>query len=201
MLRYLTTTGIVFYFILYGVSASRYPGGNQIDHQEAGFSWAQNYGCNLFNEQALNGQINPARPFAILANLILCVAIAWFFVRYGSKHPVSKKWSRITQIAGVFSMFFASILFTRFHDITSILSGIFGVIALWGVYMGLQKDQQYSLIRYGFICFILIAVNNAIYFSEKGIYYLPVIQKITLVVILSWVVLVENGMATSIKNI
>ena len=74
-------------------------------------------------------------------------------------------------------MFFASILFTRFHDITSILSGIFGVIALWGVYMGLQeKINNTPLIRYGFICFILIAVNNAIYFLEKGIYYLPVIQ-------------------------
>ena len=65
-------------------------------------------------------------------------------------------------------MFFASILFTRFHDITSILSGIFPVLLLCGEYMGLQKDQIILLDSIWFCFFILIAVNNAIYFL-KGI--------------------------------
>jgi hypothetical protein len=59
--------GTLIYLLLYIVATFFYPGGSQVDKNSFGFSWAQNYWCNLLNENAINGQHNSARPIAIAA--------------------------------------------------------------------------------------------------------------------------------------
>src|SRR3954449_6164304 len=59
--------GIILFLLLYFIATLYYPGGAQFDKTTKGFSWTQNYWCNLLNENAINGLPNPARPIAITA--------------------------------------------------------------------------------------------------------------------------------------
>jgi len=57
--------GILLFTLCYLVAALLYPGGSQANKTSIGFTWINNYWCNLLNDTAMNGQPNPARPMAI----------------------------------------------------------------------------------------------------------------------------------------
>jgi hypothetical protein len=57
--------GTLLFVVLYLVASSLYPGGSQVDKGSIGFSWTNNYWCNLLSGNAINGQPNPAKPYAI----------------------------------------------------------------------------------------------------------------------------------------
>lgn len=71
--------GISLFAVLYFIATQYYPGGSQADVKSIGFSWQHNYWCNLLNENAMNGQANPARPIAISAMIILCFSLTYFW--------------------------------------------------------------------------------------------------------------------------
>jgi len=70
--------GALLFIIFYIIAITLYPGGSQADISSKGFSWMNNYWCNLLNEKAMNGEYNTARPFAIAGMLLLCISMAAF---------------------------------------------------------------------------------------------------------------------------
>src|SRR5829696_8591889 len=74
--------GIMLFVILYIFAAILYPGGSQADKRSIGFSWLNNYWCNLVNEKAINGQVNIAQPLAIFAMFILGLSLAVFWYQF-----------------------------------------------------------------------------------------------------------------------
>jgi len=72
--------GTLLFTCLYFIATLFYPGGSQADKNSKGFSWTNNYWCNLLNENAMNGQHNAARPIAITAMLVLCTTLMIFWV-------------------------------------------------------------------------------------------------------------------------
>ncbi|MEP7323625.1 MAG: hypothetical protein ABI761_16995, partial [Saprospiraceae bacterium] len=153
--------------------------------------WINNYWCNLMNPVAMNGMVNPARSVAILGNITLTMTISFFFYSYGQSSFAKSYWKIITPWTGLISMLLAAFLFTSYHDILSVISGFFGVIALAGVFSGLYLAGSRLLISLGFIVLAFIVLNNLIYFSTFGIRFLPVLQKATLLIIFIWVLKVH----------
>lgn len=182
------TIGILIFFLLFVYSSTLYPGGHTNDLNSEGFDWFNNYWCNLTNVRAMNGQLNPARPSSILAMIILCTSLGIFFVQFAEIYTKNKLWKHIIQIGGVLSMFFASLIFTTYHDIMIIISSFFGCFVIIGVI----KDMYHSnLNRYkcsGLFCFFLLGLNNYIYYSNHYIEYLPFLQKITFLTVLLWII-------------
>lgn len=84
-LAYTPTIGILIFVGLFFYSSLLYPGGSQANINAMGFSWAQNYWCNLMNERGMNDQINPGKPFAILGMLILVISLMVFLFNLDSK--------------------------------------------------------------------------------------------------------------------
>jgi hypothetical protein len=70
--------GTIVFVCLYLLAAAYYPGGSQADPNAKGFSWLNNYWCNLLNENAMNGQHNSARPMAVTAMAVLGLTLAGF---------------------------------------------------------------------------------------------------------------------------
>jgi hypothetical protein len=173
---------------LYIYAATLYPGGSQVHPFSNGYEWLNNYWCNLMNPVAMNGKINPARSVAILGNMILVMTMCFFFFSSSQSAFVRGYWKIITPWAGLLSMLLAGFLFTAYHDMLSILSGFFGVIALAGVFSGLFHAGSKSLIQFGFIVLACIVINNLIYFTGLGLVILPVLQKVTLLIIFVWVI-------------
>jgi hypothetical protein len=182
--------GIFIAIILLIISTFYYPGGSQLDKNAIGFDWRNNYLCNLFNEKAVNGAYNPARYWAIGGMFFLCASFALFFVRFSKKIP-RKKDANIIQYSGIGSMFSAFLLITPYHDTMTIFASTFGLITLFYITVFTFKSNL-TLFKYlSVACLIILYLNNYIYYTQNGLIWLPILQKISLLSIIIWLLGLE----------
>lgn len=176
---------------LYVGAAFCYPGGSQQDKYAKGFSWMHNYWCNLMNENAMNGQPNTARPIALGSLVLLCIALAGFWIIFPQHAPFTRKLRLLFQLSGIASMLTGVFIFTRFHDVLIDISTLLGLVALTGTFIGLYKLRWKGLFWMGIFTLLLIALNNLLYYREGLLYYLPLVQKITFGYVLLWICLIN----------
>ncbi|MCC6372242.1 MAG: hypothetical protein IT236_14655 [Bacteroidia bacterium] len=181
------TAGIVVFVLLYIAASSLYPGGSQHDLNSVGFSWLHNYWCNLLDERAMNGAVNTARPLALAAMLVLCLSVSWFWILFPRAFKLRGALAWCIQISGLLSMVIALFLFTAWHDAVTFIASFFGIIACLGTYFVLYKQRLWPLFWLGIFNLILIGANNYLYFNQRLLVYLPIVQKITFAFFLIWV--------------
>jgi hypothetical protein len=183
--------GALIYLLLYIIATFFYPGGSQADKNSIGFSWAQNYWCNLLNENAINGQHNAARPIAIVAMFFLCVTLMIFWYIFPKQTGFRKSRKLIVQISGFASMISIMFISTGLHDIVINIATVFGLIAVIGTFIGLLELKWTKLFWVGIFILPLVALNNFLYYKIALLIYLPVVQKITFLYFLLWICLID----------
>ena len=180
--------GTILFVVLYFVATFFYPGGSQVDKNSIGFSWTDNYWCNLLMEDAINGQHNSAKPIALTGMFVLCLTLSIFWFEFPRQINIGKNTKLTIQVSGILAMTIAFFLFTNFnHDIVTNLASIFGLIATVGTFVGLYKTKWFRLFAFGFVNILLVGMNNYVYYSKGLIVYLPIIQKISFVTFLVWI--------------
>lgn len=185
----LTPTVCVLLFIaLYIIASDLYPGGSNLDKAQPGYSWRHNYLCNLVGRNALNGMVNTSRNIAIFSVMILGFGIGYFYYVFPKVFEMRKIWRIITRVTGVSSMFFAVFLFTDRHDLVLNISGILGILAIAATMVALARNNSFGLLWLGAFCCLLIVANAYIYYTTVLYDLLPLIQKITILSLLIWVV-------------
>jgi len=184
--------GVVFFIGLYFAATLFYPGGSQADKHSGGFSWTNNYWCNLLNENAINGEPNAARPIALAAMLVLSFTLAIFWYIFPLKTDLEKKLRFTIQISGALAMATGMFLFTAMHDTIVNIASFFGLVATIGTFIGLDKLKWTRLFWLGIFNLILVAVNNILYYGDGLKLFLPVVQKITFVFFLLWICLITT---------
>lgn len=192
--------GTIVFIILYGLAAFLYPGGSQADRNAHGFSWINNYWCNLLNEAAINGQVNTARPIALFASFILCSTLSLFWYTFPQFLNLNRPLRLTIQVPGILAMMMAMFLFTDLHDMIINVAGSFGVIALIGTFIALHKIKWAGLFWFGIFNLALVVVNNYAYRSQELIVALPIIQKITFLSFLTWICCINIYLFRGIKN-
>ena len=196
--------GTIIFIVLYFIATLYYPGGSQVDKNSIGFSWINNYWCNLLNENAMNGQHNSAKPIAIIAMFTLCLSLSFFWILFPQQIKTGKIAKRLIQISGTLSMLVAFFLFTNInHDLITDVASLLGLIATIGIFIGLYKTKWFGLFAFGLLNILLVALNNYVYFTNGLIGYLPVIQKISFVTFLFWICCIDINVyrATNKKNV
>ncbi len=179
--------GIVLFITLYIIASLLYPGGSQFDKNSVGFSWINNYWCNLLFDNAINGSHNPAKPVAMSAMVILCITLSYFWFLFPININSSRIWKFIIPFFGTLSMITGFLLFTSLnHDLIINLASSFGLVALLGAFIGLYNKKWFGLFALGVVNIIMIGLNNYFYYTPGLIIYLPVIQKITFASFLFW---------------
>ena len=187
----LPTYGVVGFLCLYVVASFYYPGGSQLDHDSVGFSWADNYWCNLLNERAINGQPNKAQPIALAAMLIICISLAYFSYIFSQLTDL-KKHSKLTiQISSICGAIVTMFLFTSFHNTVINVAGLLGLVAIVFILIELRNAKWMWLFSFGIFNIALGVLNNILYYGRGLIIYLPIIQKVTFLSFLLWVCLVN----------
>ncbi len=182
------TTGILIFVGLYIYASTLYPGGSQADSNSVGFDWINNYWCDLTNEYGVNRMHNPARPFAISAMTILCISLTIFFIQFARKLATNPFWKSTIQVSGTISMIFAILIFTKYHDLMTIIASFFGLLVLVGIIREVYKSEMTKFKISGITCIILLIMNNYMYYGQQLVEHLPLIQKITFVFILIWII-------------
>lgn len=183
--------GTLVFLILYIVGSLLYPGGSQMDKHAKGFSWMNNYWCNLLDLYAINGQYNPARPIAMIGMFVLCITIAFFWYLFPKRIEYDKNNKLVIQFSGSLSMSVAMFVFTEMHDTIINAAGLLGIIAIIGSLVGLYKIKWYGLVIFGSINLGLLFLNNYVYHIKTLIVYLPMIQKITFISYLIWICIID----------
>jgi hypothetical protein len=179
--------GIIIFIFLYLLSASYYPGGSQADPRSVGFSWTNNYWCNLLDQNAINGSENASRPIALAGMLVLLTSLSIFFYIVPYHSDINDRIKRMVTFSGIASMVTVLLLETGYHDLVLNIAGVFGFIAFGGMVSIMMKMKWYGLALTGFINLFLIAINNLLYYNPDWIHFLPVVQKITFLSFLIWI--------------
>lgn len=186
--------GAIIFCILYLVAAYRYPGGSQTDANNPGFSWTQNYWCNLLNETAINGQPNKSRPVAMIAMLVLAITLVYFWYFFPEQAGFNTASKRIIQGSGAAAMVTGLFMSGEFHDMIINLASLFGLVAIAGTFAGLYKLKWKYLLWFGILNLLLVALNNLLYYNEGWRFWLPLVQKITFFSFLLWISLISVGL-------
>jgi len=152
------------------------------------------------SEKGMNGKINSARPIAIFAMIILCASVSVFFYQFAEFLTQNNTWKFLIKISGFGSMIFATLMFTDYHNLMTIISSLFGLVAVIGIIKEIYGSNFSRYKLAGIFCFLLLGLNNVIYYSTALIEWLPFIQKITFLVVLIWIVGVNNEIRKKIKT-
>jgi len=192
--------GTLLYTLLYFIASRYYPGGSQFDKNSIGFSWTQNYWCNLLNVYAINGQPNPARPIALIASVVLCLTLIIFWWLFPLFVEFKKTIRLIIQVSGFISMTIGLFLFTSFHDVLINVATFFGLGAIAVTFFGLFKLRWKKLFGMGVINILLVVINNTLYYNSGLTHFLPVVQKITFSFFLLWICLISLNLYQRQKN-
>ncbi len=188
LLILLPTFGILIFFGLYVYSASLYPGGSQADVKSVGFDWFNNLWCNLMREKAINGVENPARPISIFAVVVLGSSLIIFFFQFAKFFVESRYWQNIIRTTGILSMVSAAFIFTKYHDVMTTFLSICGLFGILSIIRTLHINKMTFFTISGIVCLIVIGLNNLFYYDERFIDYLPVVQQIDFILVLSWTI-------------
>lgn len=198
--RFLPMVGILIFIGLYLIAASVYPGGSHLNKHFDGYDWVNNYWCNLTENYAINGSLNPAKPFATSAVFILSISLAYFFFEFPFFFKLKNPWHIIVPLSGVASSILISLIHSKHHDSMALLASLSGILAIIGMFFGLRKKGLIYFIWTGSLCVILVALNGYIYFTGNYIDALPLIQKITFAAALLWFFILNSmfGMSQEI---
>ncbi len=94
----------------------------------------------------------------------------------------------VIQISGTLAMTISVLLLTSIdHDLVTNLASLFGLVAMVATFIGLFKNRWYLLFAFGLLNLLLVGLNNYVYYNEVLIIYLPVVQKITFAMFLTWI--------------
>lgn len=183
--------GSFLFVILYVIAAFLYPGGSGADRTAIGYSWTDNYWCNLLSEKAINGQINTARPVAVTAMFILCLSLSSFWILFPALTQLKKYHKLLIQVAGTVCMLTSFLLLTSIdHDLAVNISSGFGLIAIIGTLIALYQLKWKRLFAIGLFNLLLVALNNYLYHSNEMM-YLAVVQKFSFLSFLVWFCLID----------
>ncbi len=186
----LPVAGILLFAVLYLLAAYLYPGGSEFNPNATGFSWTENYWCNLLNKKAINGRHNIGRPYALMALAVLAFTLTLFWHLFALLLSTSRKSKLLIQVSGTLSMLIFILFSSAYHDIIINLSGLFGLIAFLKTMAELKRQRVTGIWYFGVLNLLLVAANNILYYNTTWRIHLPTVQKVTFLTFLSWMCLV-----------
>lgn len=189
--------GISLFLCLYFAATIFYPGGSQTDAFASGFSWTNNYWCNLLDLKAINGSHNSARPLALAALLMLCLTLVVFWYWFPVFAGMGKTKIQIIRYAGIAAMATAFFLFMGPHDMIINAASFFGLVSVFGTLSGLHHLKWKGLLSLGIFNLSMVVINNICYYNKSLLLYLPVVQKITFLFFLLWISLISLSLSKS----
>lgn len=169
-------------------TTTKYPGGSESFPEMEGYSYFHNLLCDLNYPIALNGDMNTARPFAVISHLVLSLAMIFFFYTLPEIFNEQNRNTKLVRIFGMLTMTVFIFMFTEYHDQIVVLVAILGTIALIPFFIEMRKYSNRSLKRWAYLCYAMSVVVFFVFITRIGEYYLPILQKITFLLDAVWVV-------------
>lgn len=150
-----------------------------------------NYWCDLMDHTAYNGEVNPGSTIAIVATAFVCGSIGILCYYFPLALQVQEPLSWVIQWSGIISMTVFLFLFTKWHNQVILVASPLAGIALFTILIALFNLQEWPLLYFAIVCFLLSLANFVIYQTGWMLSILPVLQKILFASIAIWAALVN----------
>ncbi len=192
--------GMLLFVFFIIKAASLYPGGSQYSSTEEGFSFLNNYLCDLLDSTTFNGSPNPSKDLARLALFLLCscLTVLWYYLpklfKRKGVHLV------VIRVTGISAMIITLFLSSNSHDLVIYIAGLIGLIAMITTIVALYKEGYQELFALGIFCLAILLLNYYIYESGQLITVLPAIQKITFVSFIGWFALLNISLYRKMRT-
>ncbi|MEX0662955.1 MAG: hypothetical protein WEA58_02115 [Balneolaceae bacterium] len=166
-----------------------YPGGTAENVNTIGYYWAKNTISALFQPNALNGDVNSARYFAISSVLIYCVSLAFMFKSI-AKNAATAFHRKTIEIAGIGFAVYAFFIVTPMHNLMVVIALLFFVVTVLTLLHNLYLQKKMRLFAIGLISVSMPLINAAIYYGDFFNGMLPLVQKTGTFACAIWFVLI-----------
>lgn len=179
------TLGTAIALILFLLAAAEYPGGTMQSAATVGFRWTENFFCALFAPEALNGEPNPARAFAIPALLLTCLSLGTVFWRI-SRRTTKRLHRTAIEIGGPGSMVYGAFVATPLHNLAVNIGVAFLLVALLATIHMLHQEGRRWLAGFGALCLAQLLLSAALYYQGHLDGMLPLLQKLGWLMLTGW---------------
>jgi hypothetical protein len=180
---------------LYALSAYLYPGGTRDDPSRVGFSLVDNYWCDLLDARTCGGRLNPSRPIALAAMIVLCAGLSVLWWTVPTLFQGARRRGRLVRSAGLASAVVTPLVGTPFHDSAINAAGLLGVAAFGATITAAGNDGGRAPGFLAVSTLVLMAANFIIWETGAGLLVLPLIQKVAFASFLLWVVVTSRRVA------
>jgi hypothetical protein len=182
------SVGMAVFFIAITIASILYPGGNRFDAQFEGYSFTGNFLCDLFHRTGYNGEFNSGRFYAVLGTYTLALTLLLYWLTLPKLFESLPRHARAVKGFGGTAMAISLFIATPLHDWCINIGVPLGVIAFIVSIMALRKVGERKLAGLGIVSVALCVVNYLSLIFRVFPGSLPGLQKITLLVFLSWVI-------------
>jgi len=199
MTKHWPLLGALCSLFLFFAAAHFYPGGTIASTQTVGYDWTNNTISALFQPNALNGNINPARYFAITAMLIYCLSLIFIF-RKISKNSVSKVHQKTIEIAGIGFAVYTFLIVTPMHNLMVSIALVFFLVTVVSMLHNLYLQNNKPLVIMGIVCVSIPLINATLYYGDFIHEILPSVQKTGAFACAVWFIFVYYYDQSTIAN-
>lgn len=197
--QYLPTLGCCLFLLLITIASMKYPGGSQAVECSIGYSWDHNYLCDVIANVSHSDSHHHYHKVGLAAMICLCGGVSMFFFFFTDWMEVKGTWRFIIKWMGLISMICAMLIFTDLHNIMIAVASILALPALLGVFITLYRRKFYSYFWAGILILILLLINNIIYYTDYMEHWLPQIQKISVMCVIIWLIIMNWNLPSKNK--
>jgi hypothetical protein len=191
--RHVPFIGLAASVCLFAVAGLYYPGGTTDSANTVGFDWTRNYISSLFASTALNGAPNTGRLVAIPAMFLFCASVGALFKSI-SNTVTSRRLKKTIEIFGIGSMVYAFLIVTRMHNLMIDIALPFSFIAMLAILQLLHAGRRALLLLAGAVSLALTLVTATMYYEHLLPAFLPIMQKVSLIGSVGWLLAVYYAM-------
>lgn len=176
--KHITFIGVILALVSFIVATILYPGGSIKDTKTIGYSITENYISNLLEYKALNDMDNPARPWGIMATVLMGLVTGFAFVRF-SKKIALKKYAVIIRVLGYTLILITSLItIPNLHNLMVTIGSILTLLLYFYVTVFILKSKL-TVLKYLSVFFLTCFYGAAfMYFTRTALDYMPTVQKI-----------------------
>lgn len=175
-MKHVPLVGAILALMLFAFASILYPGGTRLDPTTIGYSWGENTISALFQFVAVNGEVNPARWYAIVAVFIFCFSIGMVFQQIAqiTQAEPHQNWIRG---AGVSTVVFAFLVVTPLHHVMVTFALICFLAAALALTHWLYLRSYRGLLVLGIVAIGLPVLNAVLFYGQLYPQWLPMVQK------------------------
>jgi len=179
---------VAAFVLLYAVAACLYPGGTRADPGRVGFSFLDNYWCDLLDEVTYGGRQNPARSVALVATLILSAGLATLWWNVPASCPDAPRRAAVARFSGLGSAAVIPFIASPHHNAAIDVAGLLGAVAFVAAMSALGNRAGRMLRAAASLALALSVTNYVLWRTRVGLPMLPIVQKGAFMAFLGWIV-------------